>query len=178
MGQKQILKNAAGVDTSKFPKTVDLARLKSEIYKLFITTLETAPVDLSKLSEAVKNEVVKTTAYDELVWKVNANQNSNTVNLVKKKPDYNTKITETEKKTFDHNHNHNITTQEFNKLMRETFAARLKTASLGTKSDIADLLKDKYFDNKLENMDKNVTSNKIKHVETEKKLADLTNKVA
>ena len=55
MGQKQILKNAAGVDTSKFPKTVDLARLKSEIYKLFITTLETAPVDLSKLSEAVKN---------------------------------------------------------------------------------------------------------------------------
>ena len=74
----------AGVDTSKFPKAVDLASLKSEIYKSFITKLETTPVDLSNLSEAVKNEVVKKTAYDELVWKVNANQNSNTVNLVKK----------------------------------------------------------------------------------------------
>ena len=95
-----------------------------------------------------------------------------------KKPDYNTKITEIEKKNFDHNHrNRYITTQEFNKLIRENFAARFKKANLGTKSDIADLLKDKYFDNKLEKMNKNVTSNKIKHVETEKKLTDLTNKV-
>ena len=67
MRQKQIFKNPAGVDTSKFPKAVDLARLKSEIYKLFITKLKTSPVDLNKLSEAVKNEVVKKTAYDELV---------------------------------------------------------------------------------------------------------------
>ena len=33
--------------------------------------LKTVPVDLSKLSNVVKNEVVKKTVYDKLVTKVN-----------------------------------------------------------------------------------------------------------
>ena len=63
------LKNATDVDTSKFAKQVDLASLKSEVDILDITKLETAPFDLSKLSDVVKNEVVKETVYDELVKK-------------------------------------------------------------------------------------------------------------
>ena len=39
---------------------------------LDINKLGTSPVDLSKLSNVVKNEVVKKTIYDELVIKVNA----------------------------------------------------------------------------------------------------------
>ena len=66
---KADLKNAAGVDTFEFAKKVDLASLKSEIDKLDIGKLETTSVDLSKLSDAVKNEVVKKTVYDELVKK-------------------------------------------------------------------------------------------------------------
>ena len=54
------LKNAAGVDTSKFAKKVDLASLKSKIDKLDIGKLETSPVDLSKPSDVVKNKVVNT----------------------------------------------------------------------------------------------------------------------
>ena len=67
---KADLKNATGVDTLKFAKKVDLASLKSEIDKFDIGKLETTSVDLSKLSDAVKNEVVRNTLYDELVKKL------------------------------------------------------------------------------------------------------------
>ena len=40
--------------------------------KLDIDKLVPAPVDLSKLSDVVKNDVVKKTAYDKLVTKVNS----------------------------------------------------------------------------------------------------------
>ena len=42
---------------------VHLAELKSEIDKLDIGKSETTPVDLSQLSDVVKNEVVKKTVY-------------------------------------------------------------------------------------------------------------------
>ena len=45
---------------------------------LDINKLGTLPVDLSKLSNIVKNEVVKKTVYDELVKKVNALQTIDT----------------------------------------------------------------------------------------------------
>ena len=40
-------------------KKDDLANLKSKVYKSNIGKRETTPVDLSKLSEVVKNEVIK-----------------------------------------------------------------------------------------------------------------------
>ena len=58
-----------------------------------------------------------------------------------KKTDYNTKISEIEKKPTDHNHDKYITTPEFNKLIGENFAARLKQANLITKADFGDELK-------------------------------------
>ena len=81
---KTDLKNAATVETSKFPKTFDLASLKSEINKLVIGKLESTPVDLSKLSHIVKNEVVKEDMHDELVKRVNAIHIIDTSYLVKK----------------------------------------------------------------------------------------------
>ena len=43
-----------------------------EIDKLYIDKLVRNPVDLSKLSDVVKNDVVKKAAYDKLVAKVNS----------------------------------------------------------------------------------------------------------
>ena len=43
--------------------------MKKKVYKLDIGKLETAPVGLSKLTDVVKNDVVKKTDYDELVKK-------------------------------------------------------------------------------------------------------------
>ena len=88
------IKNITHVDTLSFALKANLANLKTEVDKLDIDKLATVPVDLSKLSNVVKNNVVKKTVYDKLVAKVN---NINTSALVKK-TDYNTKITEIEGK--------------------------------------------------------------------------------
>ena len=50
--------------------------------KLDIGKSETAAVDLSKLSDVVKNEVVKKSEYNELVKKVNNVNTTNTSDLV------------------------------------------------------------------------------------------------
>ena len=106
--------------------------------------------------------------YGILVEKVNAIQARDADNLVKK-ADYNTKIAETEKKILDHDHSKYITTQEFNKLTAENFAARLAQAKLAFKADIDDFVQKTNFDEKLKNVNKKVTSNKTKHVEAENK---------
>ena len=43
--------------------------MKSKVDELDIWKLETTPVDVSKLSSVVKNDVVKKTEYNELVKK-------------------------------------------------------------------------------------------------------------
>ena len=79
-----------------------------------------------------KNEVSKKTIYDELDKKVNAIQSTDIKQLL-----YNTRIFEIENKILDHDHGKFITTQEFNKLTADSFAARLAQANLATKVDIA-----------------------------------------
>ena len=59
------------VDTSGFALKTNLASLKTEVDKLDIDKVVPVPVDLSKLSDVVKNDVVKETVYDKLVAKVN-----------------------------------------------------------------------------------------------------------
>ena len=68
---KADLKNATGIDTSNFALKSNLTSLKIEIDKLDIDKLIPVPVDFSKLSDAVKNDVVKKTVYNKLVTKVN-----------------------------------------------------------------------------------------------------------
>ena len=96
---KDDIKNITHGDTSSFALKTNLANLKTEVDKLDVDKLTTVPVDLSKLSNVVKNDVVKKAVYDKLVAKVN---NINTSVLVKK-TDYNTKITEIKDKIPDSN---------------------------------------------------------------------------
>ena len=67
------------------------------------------------------------------------NKIPDTSNLVRK-TDYNTKITEIEKKLTDHNHDKYITTTEFNKLATDTFNARIVQANLVKKILITNFL--------------------------------------
>ena len=107
MQQKQIL-------------TTNLANLKTEGDKLDIDRLVPIPVDLSKLSDVVKTDVVKKDVYNKLVTKVNnidtigfvlktnydadkselENKISDTSGLVKK-TDYSTKIAKIQGKIPD-----------------------------------------------------------------------------
>ena len=167
---KTDLKNVTHVDTSSFALKTNLASLKTEVDKLDTDKLVPVPVDVSKLSDVVKNDVIKKTVYDKLVAKVDNIDTSDFVlktkyqtdktelekkipdvsNLVKKakltelenkipdvsslatktaltavenkipsvsslvkKTDYDTKISELEKKLTDHNHDKYITTPDF-----------------------------------------------------------------
>ena len=58
MQQKQILKNVTHVDIISFALKSNLAGLKTEVDNLDIDKLAHVPVDLSKLSDVVKNDVV------------------------------------------------------------------------------------------------------------------------
>ena len=74
-----------------------MANLKTKVDKLDIDKLVHAPIDLSKPSNAVKNNVAKKTMYDKLVAKVN---NIDTSDFVLKTK-YQTDKTELENKIPD-----------------------------------------------------------------------------
>ena len=112
---KSVSKNTTSIDTSKFALKSNLASLKTEVSQLDIDKLVPVSVDFSKLSDVVKNDVVKKIAYDKLVAKVNNIDTSRFVlktkhdadkpklekknpdtNSVVKELDYNAKITEIE----------------------------------------------------------------------------------
>ena len=94
---KADIKNISHVDTSSFVLKTNFANLKTEVDKLDIDKLVPVPVDLSKLSDAVKMMLLKKSVYDKLVAKVNSIDTSRLVLKTK----YNTDKTELEKKTPD-----------------------------------------------------------------------------
>ena len=69
---KTDLKNVTHIDTSSFALKTNLTSLKTEVDKSDIDKLAPLPVDLSKLSDVVKNNVVKKTVYDKIAAKVNS----------------------------------------------------------------------------------------------------------
>ena len=56
---KTNIKNISHVDTSSFALKTNSANLKTEVDKLDIDKLAPVPLDLSKLSDVVKNDFVK-----------------------------------------------------------------------------------------------------------------------
>ena len=94
---KSDMKNISPVDTSSFALNTNLASLKTEVDKLDIDRLVPVPIDLSKLSNVVKNDIVKKAMYDKLVEKVN---NIDTSGFVLKTK-YQTDKSELEKKITD-----------------------------------------------------------------------------
>ena len=101
--------------------------MKSKVDKFDVDKVVPVPTDLSKLSDVVNNEVIKKNVYNKLVKNVNAIKTLDISNLVKK-ADYDTKAEEIEKK-LDRKNDKCITTQEFNNLMADNFAARSKQAN-------------------------------------------------
>ena len=68
---KADIKNISHADTLSFALKANLVSLKTEVAKFDIDKLAPVPVHLGKLSDVVKNDVVKKTASDKLVAKVN-----------------------------------------------------------------------------------------------------------
>ena len=64
---KDDVKNITHVDVSSYTTKTNLVALKSEADKIDTDKLKTVPTDLSKLSNVVKNDVVKKTDYNTKV---------------------------------------------------------------------------------------------------------------
>ena len=94
---KADIKNITHVDTSGFALKTNLANLKTEVDKLNIDKLVPVPIDLSKLSDVVKNDVVKKDVYNKLVAKAD-NIDTSDFGL---KTKYNTDKTKLENKIPD-----------------------------------------------------------------------------
>ena len=61
---KKDLKNITHVDVSSFASKTNLAALKTEVDKIDTDKLKTTPTDLTKLTNAIENDVVKKTDYN------------------------------------------------------------------------------------------------------------------
>ena len=84
---KTDLQNISHIDVSSYALKSNLASLKTEVDKLHIDKLTSVPDDLAKLSNVVKNNVIKKTEYDKLVNKVHGIDNINFVSKAKYEKD-------------------------------------------------------------------------------------------
>ena len=101
---KKDINDITHVDTSSYALKTNLAALKTEVDKIDTDKLKTAPDDLAKLSNVVKNDVVKKTTYNTLRNKVDAIDTSKFVSRTKFTTDTNAlddKIHKIEKKIPD-----------------------------------------------------------------------------
>ena len=67
---KDDVKNITHVDVSSYATKTNLAALKSEVDKIDTDKLKTVPADLAKLSNVVKNDLVKKTNYNTNVTSI------------------------------------------------------------------------------------------------------------
>ena len=76
---KTDLKNITHTDVSSFASKTNLVALKTEVDKIDVNKLKTVPDDLAKLSNVIKNEVVKKTDFsaDNYVTRTKFSTNTN-----------------------------------------------------------------------------------------------------
>ena len=94
---KNDLRNVTHVDVSNFALKTNLANLKTDVDKIDIAKSTPCPNDLAKLSNVVKNNVVKKTEYNKLAAKVDILKTKYETD----KSDLEKKISDAEKKIPD-----------------------------------------------------------------------------
>ena len=161
------LKNVIHVDASSFALKTNLASLKTEVDKLDIDKLAPVPVDLSKLIDVVKNDVVKKAVYDKLLAKAN---NIDTSDFVLKTK-YQTDKTELEKKIPDVTDFVKKTKlTELENKIPDVSSLATKTALTAVENkipDVSSLVKKTNYDPKISELEKKLTDhNHDKYVTT------------
>ena len=196
---KADIKNITHVDTSSFALKTNLATLKTEVDKLDIDKLAPVPVDLSKLSNVVKNGVIKKTAYNAKICEIEGkipeirnvatktalasveNKIPDTSGLVK--TDYNTKIADIEPKIQDTSNlatKTNLTT-EINKIENEipsisNLATKTALAAVENKiPSITNLIKKTDYNTKVTEIEKKLADDYIKTSKFNKLASDIFN---
>ena len=132
------------VDLSKLSDAVKTDVVKKDIYNVKINNIEDKIPDITNLATnaSLKTKINEVKGKMPSIINLASTAALTTVSNLVKKPDYNTKVNEVQKKITDHVYsNKYITTPEFSKFTAENFAATLKKANLASKSDIANFVK-------------------------------------
>ena len=157
---KADLKDILHVDTSSFALNTNLSNLKTEIDKIDTDKLKTVPDDLARLSNVVKNDVVKKSEYSSLKTKIDNIDTSDFVSRTKYEKDgsdFEDKLTKIENRIPD-------------------------ITNLATESSITSLLPMSTFDIKITEIETKITSvyNKVPSISglaTKTELTNVENKI-
>ena len=136
---KTDLKNLTHVDISSFASKTNLAALKTKVDKIDVDKLKTVPDDLAKLSNVVKNEVVKKTDFsaDTYVTRTKFSTDTNALDdkidkVEKKIPDISSLETKRNVTTLVNNLNNRIDNLKINDYAKKTIKQVFKIHSITT----------------------------------------------
>ena len=142
---KDDVKNITHVDVSSYATKTNLAALKTEVDKIDIDKLKTVPDDLAKLTNVVKNEVVKKTDFsaDNYVTRTRFSTDTNSLDdkidkVEKKIPDVPGLATTRNVTTVVNNLNNKIDNLKNNYILTSTF--NTKSTELENKIKDADII--------------------------------------
>ena len=139
---KDDVKNITHVDVSSYVTKTNLAALKTEVDKIDVDKLKTVPDDLAKLSNVVKNEVVKKTDFsaDTYVTRTKFSTDTNALDdkidkVEKKIPDISSLKTKRNVTTLVNNLNNRIDNLKINDYAKKTSLTNcMLTSTFNTKS--------------------------------------------
>ena len=162
---KDDVKNITHVDVSSFASKTNFAALKGEVDKIDVDKLKTMPTDLAKLSNVVKNDVVKKTDYNIKVTSIESQIAGVTKNTLDKLGDITKlKAVDTSNFVLKTKLAYDVTTLE-NKI--DTVDKKIPDVSeLATKTSLTSYLQTAAF------------NSKVTEVENKKKAADIIAKSA
>ena len=198
----QDIKNISHVDTSSFALKTNLANLKSEVDKLDTDKLVPVPTDLSKLSNVVRNDVVKKADYSKLVTKAEnidtsgfvlktkyntykseiKNKIPDTTNLATKTalttvenkiPDISNLVKKTDYNTKITNIENKVNNHDHDKYINTSEFNKLTADVFNARIAQANLITKTDFDAKLSSLNRKITKNKSKHLLAENELNKL-----
>ena len=129
---EKLVANVNNIDTSEFVLKTKYDADKIELERKFLIPVNLLKNHIKMLTLENKIPSISGLVANSALTAVE-NKTASVSNLVRK-IDYETKVSEMEKKLTDHKHDKYITTPEFNKLTAEDFAERLSQADLITKT--------------------------------------------
>ena len=157
---KDDVKNITHVDVSSYATKTNLASLKTEVDKIDTDKLKTVPADLAKLSNVVKNDVVKKTDYSTKVTSIEAQIAGLTKNTVDNLADI-TKLKAIDTNSFVTRTKFSVDTNSLDDKIDGVEKNIRDISGLATKTSLNDYLKTSTFNSKVTEVESKIRDTDI-----------------
>ena len=157
---KDDVKNITHVDVSSYATKTNLASLKTEVDKIDNDKLKTVSADLAKLSNVVKNDVVKKTDYRTKVTSIEAQIAGLTKNTVDNLADV-TKLKTIDTNSFVNRTKFSADTNSFDDKIDGVEKKIPDISGLATKTSLNDYLKTSTFNSKVTEVESKIKDTDI-----------------